>query len=188
MNLDVWRDERGTALAPQDQRRTQIAGDLVPEPATSMGGLDKLRDPNKPILAVSSDDLPLPLSERARERHRDLAEMESLKALVLQQPQRLTGLIRAPFTLIQPNPNEAQDVQRSVNESGGATNMQMPPFMRQSNANPLTLSQWQYQLLMKWAADLTARGVAPRAIAPKPLSERARQRQQRVMARLLLHR
>ena len=185
-NLDLWRNERAAAIVPADQLNTKITGDAVPEPATAMGGLDKLRDPNKPVLATSSNDLPLPLTERANERHRDLAELDSLKALVLQQPQRLANLIRAPFTLAQPNPNEQlPDGQRSVNESGGFTNMQMPPFMRQSNANPLTISQWQYQLLMQWASALVAPGVVQHIVAPPVrLSERAARRQRQVMLRI----
>jgi hypothetical protein len=185
-NLDLWRNERATALATGDQLNARITGDVVPEPATAMGGLDKLRDPNKPILEPSSADVPLPLTERANERHRDLAELGSLKTLVQQQHQRLAALIRPPFTLTQPNPNEQlRRGQRSANESGGFTNMQMPPFMRQSNANPLTISQWQYNLLMQWAAELIAPRVAARAPQPPArLSDRAAQRQRIVMARL----
>ena len=124
--------------------------------------------------------------EPLEQRHRNLAELDSLKTLVQQQPHRLAGLIRAPFTMMQPNPNEQlQDGQRSVNESGGFTNMQMPPFMRQSNANPLTISQWQYALLIQWAADLVAPHAAARVTLPSArLSERAARRQQQVVARL----
>jgi hypothetical protein len=185
-NLDLWRNERAIALSPAGQLGAKIPGDAVSDPAVAMGGLDKLRDPNKPILEASSTDVPLPLTERAQERHRNLAELDSLKTLVQQQPQRLAGLIRAPFTMMQPNPNEQlQDGQRSVNESGGFTNMQMPPFMRQSNANPLTISQWQYALLLQWAADLVAPHAAARVTLPSArLSERAARRQQQVVARL----
>lgn len=184
-NLDLWRNERAAALAAGDRLGAPIPGDAVPQAAVAMGGLDKLRDPNKPILESSSDDVPLPLTERAKERHRDLAELGSLKTLVQQQPQRLASLIRPPFTLSQPDPNEQlRQGQRSVNESGGFTNMQMPPFMRQSNANPLTISDWQYRLLMQWAASLVAPAAAPRVAPPVKLSERAARRQQRVMARL----
>ena len=28
--------------------------------------------------------------------------------------------------------------------------MRMPPFMRHSNAYPLTLARWQYDLMMRW--------------------------------------
>ena len=34
--------------------------------------------------------------------------------------------------------------------------MQMPPFMRASSADPLTLTYWQYNLLMEWADNVAA--------------------------------
>jgi hypothetical protein len=112
--------------------------------------------------------------------------LESLKVLVQERPQRLAQLVRPPFTMTVANPNESPDVQRSVNESGIFTNMQMPPFMRNSNANPLTLSNWQYNLLMRWAAGLQAPGAAARVarVSAAPLSERAAARQRLVLARL----
>jgi hypothetical protein len=193
-NLDFWRTgtgrgDSGRAIQlPRDARRaTPIPGDLAPQPDVAMGALDPLRDPNKPIVAGASNDLPLPLTERAKERHRDLAELESLKVLVRKQPQRLAMLVRPPFTMTTGDPNEQlQQGQRTVNEGGDSTNMQMPPFMRNSNANPLTLSNWQYDLLMRWAQQLLAPAPAAQALraAPPPLSERARARQQRVLARL----
>jgi hypothetical protein len=47
----------------------------------------------------------------------------------------------------------------SAVESGDATTMQMPPFMRNSNAFPMTLADWQYRLLMAWKDDLLASGL-----------------------------
>lgn len=191
-NLDLWRNERATTLPDTDQRTTPIAGDTVTQPASAMGGLDKLRDPNKPILAAPSADVPLPLTERAKERHRDLAELDSLKDLLAEQPQRLKDLVRPPFTMRRPVA-DTPDAPDPRNESGagiGTTNMQMPPFMRQSNGNPLTLVEWQYDLLMQWAkglvtpAQTTARRIAPTAVA---LSPRARQRRALIAAKLGLH-
>ena len=34
--------------------------------------------------------------------------------------------------------------------------MQMPPFMRNSNAEPLTLTEWQYDLVMEWQRRILA--------------------------------
>jgi hypothetical protein len=186
-NLDLFRAARAITLPDANRRPAAIPGDRVPTPEAAMGGLDQLRDPNKPILETSSDDVPLPLSERAKERHRDLAELDSLKDLILSQSQRLKALVRPPFTLSRPFP-EAPDATAldPRNESGDLTTMQMPPFMRQSNANPLTLAQWQYDLLMKWASGLAPAPAAVRRIAPvaPPLSSRARSRRNRVAARL----
>jgi hypothetical protein len=73
--------------------------------------------------------------------------------------------------------------------------MRMPPFMRQSNGQPLTLANWQYELLMDWVAALdalptvaaaTAAPVAAMAKAaiPAELSEAASERRRAVLARL----
>jgi hypothetical protein len=187
-NLDLWRNERATTLPDTDKRPTPIAGDAVTQPGSAMGGLDKLRDPNKPILAKPSGDVPLPLTERAKERHRDLAELDSLRNMVIEQPQRLRDLVRPPFTLKRPI-LDTPDAPDPRNESGagiGTTNMQMPPFMRQSNGNPLTLVGWQYDLLMQWASGLLAPAAVARRIAPlaAPLSPRARRRRELVAAKL----
>ena len=185
-NLDFWRFARGIAIPGTGRLERQIAGDTVRRPEVAMGGLDKLRDPDQPIREAASNDVPLPLTERARQRHRELAELESLRVLTQEKPLRLAQLVRPPFTMTVANPNEPQDVQRSVNEGGDLTNMQMPPFMRNSNANPLTLSNWQYNLLMRWAGELHARQVAAPTfpVSSAPLSDRAAARQRRVLARL----
>jgi hypothetical protein len=183
----MFRNARAITLPEASRRSTPIAGDLVPTPEAAMGGLDQLRDANRPIQETSSNDVPLPLSERAKERHRDLAELDSLKDLVIRQPQRLKSLVRPPFTLSRPFPEPSDAAAPDPrNESGDLTTMQMPPFMRQSNANPLTLAQWQYDLLMKWASGLVTAPTARREIAPMaaPLSPRARMRRQLVAARL----
>jgi len=65
--------------------------------------------------------------------------------------------------------------------------MRMPPFMRGSNANPLTLSAWQYNLLMRWASDLVAARPAIVARAPRepaPMSAAAAARRAEVLARM----
>jgi hypothetical protein len=175
-NLDFYRSDRASTLSKGEQLPKPIRGDHVPDPKNAMGGFDKLRDPNISIEQPSTD-IPLPLYQRAVQRHGELAEIEDLRDFVLDPPGniRIEDLVRTPFT-IQPN------------ESGDASTMQMPPFMRNSNAFPLTLAQWQYDLLMKWVQG--ERGVRPAARAArlkkklKPLSKRAAQRQREVLARV----
>jgi hypothetical protein len=184
-NLDFWRSLRAITLPGDARRNTAIAGDQVARPERAMGGLDKLRADDEPIREAPTNDVPLPLTERAKTRHRNLAELDELKTLVLQQNQRLASLIRPPFTL-QANKDNNPANPNQLNEDGELSNMQMPPFMRNSNANPLTLTDWQYDLLMRWAASLITPAAAVAAVA-KPaaaLSERAARRQRQVMARL----
>jgi hypothetical protein len=186
MNVDNYRAQRAAALEPEGIADQPIAGDQVPDDPQqprAMGPSDKLRRPNLPISEATSDR-PLPISERARERHRDLAEVDDLIDLVKSQNDRISGLVRAPFTV-------------APNEDGNQSTMQMPPFMRNSNALPLTIANWQYKLLQQWVADVVAGKITVAArsraaaltVAPAgPLSSArvrsAQARQQQVLRRL----
>ncbi len=144
MNVDFYRSRRGAQLRDENLNPTSIPGDDYPNPTRAMGGRDQLRNPNI-AMAAPSDNVPLPMSDRAKERHRDLSDIEAVKAFVLENPQRLQALIRRPFAV-------------DRDETPNATTMQMPPFMRNSNAQPLTLTEWQYNLLMEWQTQLLAAG------------------------------
>jgi hypothetical protein len=138
MNVDTWRGQRGLEpLTGTRLRPEPIPGDAVPSPRQAMGGQDALRNPDEAI-AAPSENVPLPLWERARTRHHELADVDALRNFVQQRPARLQSLVRGPFE-VEPG------------EDAGSTTMRMPPFMRQSNALPLTLSSWQYALLDDWA-------------------------------------
>lgn len=168
-DVDFWRSARARDLAV-DEQRAAIAGDGVPDPARSMGGRDRLRDPEIAVPA-RSDIEPLPLSARARERHRTLSDLSELVPWVLSHPGRLEQLVRRPFAF-------------SARDNAGRTSMEMPPFMRNSNALPLTLAHWQYDLLMEWATALAA-SVAPGPLeslpVPAELSPTAASRRQQVL-------
>ena len=116
----------------------------MPQPERALGGLDVLRDRDIAVAGASTIE-PLPLAARARERHRTLSDLGQLAPWVLAHPERLRALIRPPF---------------SVHDTSypDSWTMQMPPFMAQSNRWPLTLTHWQYDLLMAWADDLVAAG------------------------------
>jgi hypothetical protein len=141
-----------------------------------MGSRDALRNPDLRI-SPTTPNYPLPISDHARERHRTLSDAESLRAFVSQKPDRLPQLIRAAFE-VEPG------------ENGSSTTMRMPPFMRQSNALPLTLSAWQYNLLMRWVDEvLNPPGAVIAAAAPAPaaagdLSAAAAARREETLRRL----
>jgi hypothetical protein len=120
-----------------------------------MGSRDALRDRDFAI-AAPSHDVSLPLSEHARSRHRTLSGIAELRDLVARQPDRLKALIRQPF--------EVQDGE----QNGDVTTMRMPPFMRQSNALPLTLAAWQHDLVMQWASAAGRPVARAAAVAPLP--------------------
>jgi hypothetical protein len=173
-NVDHYRDARsaqlqGSRLAPP------IPEDAVPAPTRAMGGRDALRNRLFAIAPRTSNE-PLPMTRHARTRHRVLSDLQALRDFVAQSPGRLAQLVRAPFEVEPPeNPNQ--------------TTMRMPPFMRQSNAEPLTLAAWQYELLMEWVRAVeTSPQVAARRLALRPAARRmpdaAARRRAEVLERL----
>jgi hypothetical protein len=155
LNVDLYRDERALTLSGGRLRKTAIAKDGVPEPSRAMGGRDALRG-KLPVPARSSD-IPLPLSQHAQMRHRELSDLVMLREFIAAHPGRIAELVRGPF-----------EIERG--ETAELTTMRMPPFMRNSNAMPLTLSAWQYALLMSWVAGLpTAKQLKAGEAAPAPL-------------------
>ena len=180
LNVDYHRSQRAITLR-EGRLRPIIAGDTIPESRWAMGGRDAMRNRNYPLTGRDTEQ-PLPLSEHARMRHLELTDLTALKALITEDPERLPRLVRAPFEV----------------ESGETTDessMRMPPFMRNSNAFPLTLSGWQYALLMDWvdavkreARDIARVGervVKQAAARTGPgFSRRAKERHARVLARI----
>ncbi len=141
-NVDFWRSVRNQPVraarlpANKLQSNDLDAGDR-PLPDYAFGGKDALRNAVYKIASTTPSN-PLPLSEHARMRHRVLSDLQGLEQLATLAPNRLSELIRMPF--------EVESF-----EGYGNTSMRMPPLMRQSNALPLTLAMWQYDLVMRWA-------------------------------------
>jgi hypothetical protein len=141
LNVDYYRStpSQGRAITLTGNRLgPQLVNDHVPQPTRAMGGRDALRNPRYTVEAPSNNEL-LPLSKHARRQHRAIADAQSLRDFIGLNPGRIESLVRAPF-----------EVERA--ENANSSTMRMPPFMRQSNAEPLTLSSWQYELLMQWVA------------------------------------
>lgn len=140
MNVDHWRAVNAMQLKPAETKAALPADGLNDDRA--MGARDKLRNQLYTVAPVIPNVDPLPLSRYARTRHRALADLVELTRFVRNNPGRLKALIRAPF-----------GVSLGERSAGGSalTTMQMPPFMRHSNALPLTLSAWQFDLLQDWA-------------------------------------
>lgn len=171
LNVDAWRNARASQLNGAALRPQSIAGDQVPEPERALGGRDALRDGNISLQAPS-EHVPLPLYARASQRHRLLADIEALKAFVRADPARLTALLRPPYKV-------------ASNENGFASTMQMPPFMRAGDAQPLTVAPWQFELLMAWQSAVTA-GPALELLASRDedMARRAAERRATVLTRL----
>jgi len=143
-----------------------------------MGGRDALRNPLYRLAAPTTDD-PLPLSEHARMRHRAMSDLQNLIELVSLDANRIKTVVRPPFEI-------------ESFESADSTSMRMPPFMRQSNALPLSLASWQYELLLRWVERTATQTAALRQVAaeaigrpqPRVLSPAAAARRASVLARI----
>ncbi len=177
LNVDIYRATRALTLSGNRLRDQPLAGDAMLAPKRAMGGSDKLRNDAYTIQDVTAAN-PLPLSEHARMRHRALSDLQTLRAFVEQNQGRLADLVRRAF--------EVED-----GESRNLTTMRMPPFMRQSNAYPLTLAAWQYELLMEWVEEVetgTAGAVPMAGAVPPPpapnFAAAADRRQQQILAAL----
>lgn len=169
-NLDHFQNLRGVVLEERNMRKIPLRGDHVVKPARgAMTNRDKLRTDSDTVPQRSSV-MPLPLYELARTRHLSIQDIDELKALIDKYPDRLEKLIRQPF--------QVQD-----GETGDRSTMRMPPFMRNSNSFPLTLSVWQYNLLMQWVESVRPARKRTQARAPK-ISRRASARLERVLKRL----
>ncbi|HEY9404978.1 MAG TPA: hypothetical protein VIQ24_20165 [Pyrinomonadaceae bacterium] len=180
LNLDRQRNNRAITLTGDQLRPAAIPNDRTTEPTKAMGGRDRLREPLFPQPAPGPN-IRLPLTEHAQMRHRALSDLDALRGFVAQHPGRLATLVRKPF----------ESAQGESPEGIGITNMQMPPFMRNSNAGPLTLAAWQYDLLMAWVRSIENPPPPPPFLpladaepAPKPMSEAAAARRAEVLARI----
>jgi hypothetical protein len=180
LNVDYYRDINGVVLRG-DRLRSTAAGvqnDGLPDATRAMGARDRLRNlGHQPLLPPDDDERPVPLRDRASDWHRELSDIDALSAFVGLNPGRVGELVRGPF-----------EMERIENDSPLET-MRMPPFMRNSNANALTLSAWQYALLMAWVREaekpvealVAAPGAAPVA---RPMTRSAARRRDAVLTRL----
>jgi hypothetical protein len=160
-NVDYYRasPNQGRAITLTGNRLApQLVNDHVPQPTRAMGGRDALRNPRYTVEVPSNNEL-LPLSKHARRQHRAIADAQSLRVFIGLNPGRIESLVRAPF-----------EVERT--ETANSSTMRMPPFMRQSNAGPLTLSSWQYELLMQWVASANTQPTEAMALATPGLAPR----------------
>lgn len=160
-NVDMYRELNAQLLRNSQRRPTPVPLDQVPRPSHAMGGLDRLRAADTP-LPLRTPDEPLTLTEHALERHRELADLIALRDLIRRHPGRIQRLVRRPFAV-------------EAGETSDVTSMNMPPFMRNSNAMPLSLSAWQYDLLIQW--------VERQSAAREELTLKAKVRHAQVLAR-----
>jgi hypothetical protein len=177
-NVDSYRRSRAANLPPEKLKPRDIDAAARSNPTRAMGGRDALRNPLYRLAAPTTDD-PLPLSEHARMRHRAMCDLQNLIEIVSLDANRIKTMVRPPFEI-------------ESFEDANSTSMRMPPFMRQSNALPLTLAGWQYELLLRWVERTATQTAALRQLAadavgqprPRVLSPAAAARRASVLARI----
>jgi hypothetical protein len=168
MDVDWWRILAARPLQDPELFPDAIPEDGVPDPARAMGGRDRLRDRNISI-PPPSPNIAQPVSQRARDRHRNLSDLGQLAEFVRTNPNRIAELVRPPLS-----------TGRAASQS-----MQMPPFMRNSNGRALSLAHWQYDLLMTWVDRVLAPEPGPPVEpVPQPLSPDSAERRRRVLGML----
>ncbi len=174
LNLDHYQQVRSILLRATALRTKPVAKDSVSQPRHhAMTKMDALRNPDTPVDPVGPG-LRLPLSEHAKERHTALQDITQLQKFLSDYPGQLQRLVREPFEV---TPGETGD-------GAGTSSMRMPPFMRNSSGFPLTLSSWQYNLLMRW---VSAQRPVPQILLDDPdrnLSKMAKERRDAVLQRL----
>jgi hypothetical protein len=184
LNLDQQRQSKAIILKGNQLARQPIPDDKTLLPSHAMGGRDALRNRKSTPILPMSPDVPLPLAQHARDRHRRISNLDGLRDFISQNRGKLEKLVRGPFESGRgEDPNGGGEI--------GTTSMRMPPFMRNSNSGPLTLSAWQYDLLMSWVQAFSAQSAPTKAsrrkpakTAPPKLSDAAAQRRTDVLARL----
>jgi hypothetical protein len=151
--------------------------------------------------AVEGDAPPnarLPYTDMAKVAHASLTDIYELLDFLATRAGHVRQLVRPPFGRFgqfvvapgkQPNPQFRDPrVDRDTMHD-----MRMPPYMRDSDCNPLSLTWRQYQTLMKLlnllappaAAAVATAAAAPGAVAPDAVRRRARSRIERRVAAVL---
>jgi len=97
-------------------------------------------------------DTRLPFSALGRDAHVELTAMPVLAEFLRDNAERVRRLIRPPYALVRESePSAAQQAagfRRPWDADARVHDMRMPPYMRDSDASPLSLTRRQYIQLM----------------------------------------
>jgi len=150
---------------------------------------DKTRD----LLTQPTPQNPVPYAEVASDVHEPLADIEVLMDFLRDYADRVHLLIRPPYALFREladDPDQTPRTRRDPRRTrDGVHDMRMPPFMRDSDASPLSLTRRQYAQLMdlvdRLKAGMPAGVVADvmRAARPAAPNTPAREHVHRVLSR-----
>jgi hypothetical protein len=151
--------DRGTRRTDRPPRYADLTADLFAYPE------ERLSAPGNR----------LPYSDAAQFAHAKLSDLETLIEFLRSKPNRVRSLVRPPFgrfrQLAESQRGKANPKFRDPRvERDSAHDMRMPPYMRDSDQNPLSLTKRQYDALMDFV-DLLSR---KKPVAGRPYSPIAR--------------
>jgi hypothetical protein len=131
---------------------------------------------------------PLPYALVAQVAHARLTSIDKVLDLLRTRPDHIRRLIRPPFGRVRQfavdppaQPNDKFRDPRVVRDT--KQDMRMPPYMRDSDENPLSMTWRQYDLLMQFLDYLVAEN-EPSPAGARPVSSAVRRRVARTVARL----
>jgi hypothetical protein len=134
--------------------------------------------PDKGVIPPPTPDARVPFADKAKEVHTPLAEADDLALFLRDNPALIKRLVRPPYGAFKdlkarpgPTPNPAYRDPRVDRDT--LHDMRMPPYMRDSDATPLSLTRRQYKFLLELVEKLKKkRGKAP-AYQPLPTATTA---------------
>jgi hypothetical protein len=170
MNLDALRDRAvkenlsGTSpsefpKAPHIDERSMTAGD---RPYADDLAAALFPYPASPPLPSGPQPTPLPYSDLAHFRHGPLCDEDTLIDFLNAYAERVRDLIRPPFgrfaELAAPKKRNksARPFRDPRDDRDGYHDMRMPPYMRDSDQNSLSITYRQYHALMDLLDKITA--------------------------------
>jgi len=119
-------------------------------------------------------DTRLPFSTLGRDAHTELTATPVLLEFLMNNAERVRRLIRPPYALVRESePSvvpQSTGFRRPWDADARVHDMRMPPYMRDSDASPLSLTRRQYVQLMALVDSLA--GPAPGRLAAGGLAER----------------
>jgi hypothetical protein len=173
-NIDMTRR---SMMPATDRGMVNFPGMASVTLGSSMTPKDPLFDKNEDLTSPPSSHERLPLASVAAQAHAPLADTDDLAVFLRDNSEKISKLIRPAFahfkdlggavsTGQRPNPKQRDPrVLRDIE-----FDMRMPPYMRDSDATPLSLNRRQYEFLMEIMDRLQAKGSARGKAAPPFLS------------------
>jgi hypothetical protein len=150
-NLDMTRD----AMLPARASGPPNPPDLPAVNRESMTPRDELFDKNDDLLAPPSSHEHLPYSSVAQQVHAGFADTEDLVLFLRTNAERIRRIIRPAyphFRDFRANPSSTQHPDPTQRDPrilrDTLHDMRMPPYMRDSDATPLSLNRRQYDFVM----------------------------------------